>query len=152
MFDSSCQGEYSHVLCVNYCQDGSHWAFTSLVDAITHLSGDVTVAIYSYQTQVLKGHITMACKPKLAMEKLLAKEDFFIRAVSTRVLVDELVWRHGGSKEVWGKLVIEAIDDGALVFTEREGVIGYRTLQSSERAVLNGASPSPVCNLQMAVA
>ena len=94
----------------------------------------------------------MARKPKLAMEKLLAKEDFFMKAASAKVLVEELVSRHGGSKEDWEKLVNEAVDSGALVFTEREGVNGYRTLQSSERAALDGVSPSLVCNVEMAVA
>ena len=70
------------------------------MDAITHLSGVVTVAIHSYQTQVLKGHITMARKPKLAMEKLLAKEDFFMKAASAKVLVEELVSRRGSNVQI----------------------------------------------------
>jgi hypothetical protein len=122
------------------------------VDATAHLGGDVTATIHSYQTQVLKGHITMACKAKLAMKKLLARKNFFMRAASAKVLVDELVSRHGGSKEDWEKLVNKAVDNGELVFTNRGGVNGYRTMQSSERVAPSDVSPSLVSTTQMAVA
>ena len=94
----------------------------------------------------------MACKPKLAMETLLVKEDFFIKAASKKELVDELVSRRGGSKEDWKKLVNEAFGNGELVPTNRDGVNGYRTMQRSERIAPSDASPSLVSTIQMAVA
>jgi len=42
----------------------------------------------------------MACKPKLAVEKLLAKEDFFMKAASAKVLVEELVSRRGSNVQI----------------------------------------------------
>ena len=76
----------------------------------------------------------MACKPKLGMKKVLAKDGYFIEGVSHKEAAKTLASRWGGSEWGWEEQVREAVHCKTLIAVKQEGKTGFRTLTHQERS------------------
>lgn len=84
----------------------------------------------------------MACKPELGMTKVLAREGYFIRGSSEKMVAKELHSRLSGNEWAWELLVGKAVRDGLLIKEDLNGESGHRTLTALEQAARAGSLSS----------